>query len=83
VEKMAQQWKRVSIGYAGRAYAGVYSVVGEVVNVASTYGRSVGAIGCASANPQSVAQVLLRGIVHASAIRAATFPDAPGRLKPS
>lgn len=72
---MPEHAKRVSIGYSGNAYAGVYSVTDQVVKVTSRYGCKTGELGCAAANPQSVAQVLLREIVHAS--RSAAGSGAP------
>lgn len=60
------QERKVSIGYAGRAYAGTYSTWGSRVRVRYRQGVREGDLGCAAANPEAVAQVLLRELVHAS-----------------
>ncbi len=60
-----QTRRNVSIGYGGQAYAGSYCVVGDSVRVSCLYGSREGLLWSAGANPESVAQVLLRELVHA------------------
>ena len=69
-----QAGRKVSIGYGGRTYVGAYVVVGADVRVDCPEGSKEGPLRGAEANPESVAQVLLREIVHASGFAGAVVP---------